>query len=172
MSGGTFVDWGCETEIDAERREFVVRIPFAPAELPYYPILIAATIVGRATATLYHHLPKGYLGLSGVRVDGQVHVTHDSLLEYIRQRSLSAEEQLNRRRATIEKMVPTLHAKVRAPKPIVPTPAAETLVAAGELDFMNDLFPADGTAEYVPSPAEQRDRALVAAAADAAGGTT
>lgn len=141
----TYEDWGATTEVDTEKREFIIRVPFAPEELPYYPVMITSTIALRSPTTMYHHLARGSFGLAGVRLDGQAHITHESLLGYLEARGASTQGRMQRKMAKVmQQIIPTVHPKRQQKEADDPTPAAEAIVESGTLDFLDELFGSDG----------------------------
>ncbi|MHC4702977.1 MAG: hypothetical protein ACYTFQ_20625 [Planctomycetota bacterium] len=140
----THREWGISSVVDEENKQFVVTIPFAPDELPYYPVLVAAIIACRSSTTMYNAVSRNLYGISeqAAEIDGVAHVHHDSLVQYMALRDASAEEILARKRSTLQRIATR---KVRPrrrpdkPIPVTATRTAEELLASGVMDFLNTL---------------------------------
>lgn len=137
---GSYESWGLTTEIDEDVGEFVIRIPFAPDELPYYPVMMAALIAGRSPGSMYNSLSKSTYGLTGVKVEGITQVTHDSLVEFLARRDESADATIARKRRAVTKLVPKKPRRLPTPpEPVVASMSAEQLLESGALDFLDEL---------------------------------
>ncbi len=135
-----YQEWGLHTEVDEKNRQFTITVPFAPDRLPYYPVLVAALIAGRSPGSMYRSLQRGRHGLEGVKVEGVAHVTHDSIIEYLRRRAETAEAVIARKRASVQKMVKQRPRKrPRPPKAVSATQSAKHLLDTGAMDFLKPL---------------------------------
>ncbi len=140
----THTEWGIEVTIDEENERFVVTVPFAPDELPYYPVLVAALIACRSSTTMYNAVSRNRFGITeqAVEIDGVAHIHHDSLVQYLRVRDASDEEILKRKRARLEKIAARKTAPARRPDkplPVTASPSAEHMLDNGLLDFLDTL---------------------------------
>lgn len=139
-----YSEWGIETSIDEENEEFVIKVPFASEELPYYPVLVAALIAARSSTTMYNAVTRNLynVGEQAAEIEGTLHVHHDSLVAYLRARDASDAEILARKRATLERVAKS---KIRprrrpnAPVPVVATPSAQNMIDSGALDFLDSV---------------------------------
>jgi hypothetical protein len=133
-----------KTEIDVENKEFVIHVPFAPEDLPYYPVLVAALVAGRSSTSMYNAMSRNIHGVAedAVELEGVAHVAHASLVSYLRIRDASAEEVLARKKATLEKIARRATRPRRRPDkpiPVTASPTAQQLLDGGSLDFLDEL---------------------------------
>ena len=136
--------WNVDTEIDEKGRQFIVRVPFAADELPYYPVLVAALIAGRSATSMYNALTKNIFGIAeqAAEIEGVAHIHHKGLLSYINRRNASAEEQIKRKKATLERIKKSSQRpkkRPNKPKPVTASQSAEQVLDSGVLDFLDGL---------------------------------
>lgn len=133
-------EFGIHTVVNKEKRTFTVTVNFADDRLPYYPVSVAAIIACRAPTTMYKALSKNVHGLEAVTVEGVVHITHDSLVNYLKERELTKDAMLARKAETVKKIVrkPVSHGP-QPPQPVMASPTAKEIVDSGRMDFLDEL---------------------------------
>lgn len=122
------------TRPDDKRKVWVVEIPYSE----YYSVIVAAIVIGRSTPTVYTALRSGTM--SGMRIDGVNHASHKGLITYI------ARREIRRRKVVDPSRIKPIRVRDRRPPPprvVVASPTAQELIDSGELDFLNDLRPAN-----------------------------
>lgn len=134
-------EFNIETMVDNENRRFVVTVDFASEGLPYYPISVAAIIACRAPTTMYKALQREMHGLDGVLVEGVVHITHDSLVEYLRQRDATKDAKLIAKAKKVKRMSRRPKTRLPAsPRPVVADAKAKDILDSGILDYLDDII--------------------------------
>lgn len=134
-------EFNIRTLVDKVNGRFIVTVDFASEGLPYYPVSVAAIIACRAPTTMYKALQRGMHGLKGVLVEDVVHITHESLVEYLSQRDATKDAKLIEKAKKVKRMARRPDSRLPAsPRPVVAEPAAQDILDAGMLDYLDDII--------------------------------